>query len=124
MEIKARMAELKEELVTLRRDFHKQPELGFQEFRTQKVVKKYLQTLGIQTRKMAKTGVIGLLKGGKPGKTILLRADMDAIPVQEENDLPYRSVNDGVMHACGHDGHMAMLLVAAKVLSEYRKDIA
>ena len=73
---------------------------------------------------IAKTGVVGLLRGGAPGKTIALRADIDALPIQEENDVPYRSQNDGVMHACGHDVHITALLGAAMILSEMRDKIS
>lgn len=118
--IKNRVEELREEVVRLRRDFHMHPELGFQEYRTSGIVKEYLEACGIETKVMAKTGVVGLLRGGRPGPTVMLRADMDALPVHEESDASYRSRNEGVMHACGHDGHTAILLVAAKILSEYR----
>ena len=116
---------LETEIVETRRDIHKHPELSFQEFRTAELVSERLQGLGISVReKVGKTGVVGTLVGGKPGPTIALRADMDALPMQETSDVPYASVNDGVMHACGHDGHTAMLLGASKVLSEKREDIA
>ncbi len=122
--IEKKIESLKDELLTLRRDFHQHPELGFEEHRTAGIVADYLQDCGLKVQeKIAETGVVGLLRGNMPGKTILLRADMDALPVQEENDLCYRSINEGKMHACGHDGHMAMLLVAARVLSEYREEL-
>ena len=124
MEIKKRLMALTPELIALRRDFHAHPELGFQEFRTQATIKRYLGDLGMPVEDVAGTGVLGVLRGERTGKTILLRADMDALPIHEENDLPYRSVNAGVMHACGHDGHAAMLLVAAKVLWELKHRIA
>jgi amidohydrolase len=124
MQIKQRLLELEPELIALRRDFHAHPELGFEEFRTQAIVLRYLKDLGIPAEAVAGTGVMGLLRGSTPGKTILLRADMDALPIQEETDLPYRSVRDGVMHACGHDGHTAMLMVAARVLLEHRDRMA
>lgn len=115
--------ELNDELIALRRDIHMHPELGFQEYRTAKLVEDYLNTLGIETKRVAGTGVVGVIQGGKKGKTVLLRADMDALPVQEENNVPYKSVYDGVMHACGHDGHVAMLLVAAKVLMKHKDEL-
>jgi len=118
--IRQRIEALNQELIELRRDFHRHPELGFQEHRTAEVVETYLQKLGIETQRVSTTGVVGLLVGKKPGPVLMLRADMDALPVTEENDLPYKSNNAGVSHACGHDAHMAMLLVAAKVLSENR----
>lgn len=120
---KQRILELKDEIVRLRRDFHMHPELGFEEVRTNGVITKYLEACGIETQTMTKTGVVGLLRGGKPGPTVMLRADMDALPVTEETDLPYKSVNPGKMHACGHDGHMAMLLTAAKILSEEKENL-
>ena len=123
MGIKQRLLELGPELIALRRDFHAHPELGFEEVRTQAKVTEYLEDLGIPARAVAGTGVLGVLPGSRPGRTILLRADMDALPIQEENDIPYRSTRTGVMHACGHDGHTAMLLAAAKVLREHRDRI-
>jgi amidohydrolase len=99
------------------------PELGFEEVRTGKIITKYLEACGIETRTMTKTGVVGLLRGGKPGLTVMLRADMDGLPVAEETGLPFKSATPGKMHACGHDGHMAMLLVAAKILSEEKENL-
>jgi len=112
------------ELIALRRDFHQYPELGFKEYATQKKIIKYLDNVGVKTKKIANTGVVGALSGNRQGKTILLRSDMDALPVQEETNLEFQSKNSGIMHACGHDGHMAMLLVAAKVLAQLKDDIA
>ncbi len=123
MDIKNRIAKLKDEVIELRRDFHRHPELGFQEFRTAGKVEDYLKGLGIPVKRLANTGVVGLLEGESDGPILLMRADMDALPIQKENDIPYRSVNKGVMHACGHDAHTAMLLVAAKILLEYRSRI-
>jgi len=124
MDIKKKVKELNNELIRLRRDFHKHPELGFEEKRTAKIVADYLLDLGLEvTKNVAKTGVVGLLRGDKTGKTLMLRADMDALPITEQNDIRYKSVNKGVMHACGHDGHTAMLLVAAKILSQYKDKI-
>lgn len=123
MDIKKEIENLNHELINLRRDFHQYPELGFEEFRSQEVIIKYLEECGLNPQKMTKTGVVALLEGDKPGKTLLMRADMDALPVTEENDLPYKSKNEGIMHACAHDGHMAMLLVAAKILSKHKDKI-
>ncbi len=124
MEIKDEIMSLKNEVIRLRRDFHKHPELGFKEHRTSEIVENYLKNCGVEIKsKVAKTGVVGILKGKEPGKTIMLRADMDALPIQEMNDIPYKSVNKNIMHACGHDGHTAMLLVAAKVLSNHKDRI-
>mgnify|MGYP001447579929 CR=1 FL=1 len=110
--------------VAVRRDFHQYPELGFQEFRTSEIVAGELTSSGLEvSRNIGKTGVIGLLKGKNPGKTILLRFDMDALPIQEENSTDYVSKNSGVMHACGHDGHTAIGLTVAKIISQYRDQI-
>ena len=110
--------ELYEELVDLRRDFHTYPELGFQEFRTSEKVEAYLQALGLETSRVATTGVVATLSGDDDhGPVLLMRADMDALPVEEDTGLPFSSAHKGVMHACGHDGHMAMMLTAAKILS-------
>src|SRR5512146_527001 len=91
------------QLVEWRRDFHRQPELAFQEHRTASVVRGLLEGWGIEVKACGGTGLRGLLRGGRPGPTIALRADMDALPVTEENDHAYRSQNPGAMHACGHD---------------------
>lgn len=116
---------LKDELVQLRRTFHMYPEIEFELHRTSKLVADYLESIGLEVkRNIARTGVVALLKGNKPGKTIMLRADMDALPLQELNDVPYKSKIDGAMHSCGHDGHTAMLLVAAKVLASRKDRIA
>jgi amidohydrolase len=122
--IKKRIGELHQELLNLRRDFHRYPELGFEEHRTAGIVANYLQNLGLHTERMTKTGVVALLEGSTARPVLLLRADMDALPVEEENDVDYKSKNNGVMHACGHDAHMAMLLVAAKILTENKEDLA
>jgi amidohydrolase len=124
MEIKQHIENLTPEIIAMRRDFHQHPELGFQEFRTRDQVKHFLAKTGIPVKEMAKTGVVGLLKGDRPGRTILLRADMDALPVTEETGLAWQSAKNGVMHACGHDGHIAMLLGAARVLSELKSRIS
>jgi len=112
---------LTETVIRLRRDFHQHPELGFEEKRTSSVIAEYLKGLGLEVATgIAGTGVVGLLHGASPGKTVMLRADMDALPIQELNETDYRSVTPGVMHACGHDGHMAILLGTAKLLSSFR----
>jgi amidohydrolase len=108
-----------------RRDFHTHPELGFQEFRTAGIVAKELQELGIETSTgLGKTGVVGLIEGGRPGPTLLLRADMDALPIVEETGVDYASQNPGVMHACGHDAHTAILLTVARMLHAHREELA
>lgn len=116
---------INKDLIRWRRDFHQHPEIGFEEYRTSKIIISLLDDWGISVEEnLAKTGVVGLIKGtNSENKTIALRADMDALPMQEENDVPYKSKIDGKMHACGHDGHTAMLLGAAKVLSENREYI-
>ncbi len=119
--IKKRIAELNHELVALRRDFHAHPEIGFQEFRTASVIEDYLQSLGLRTTRIAGTGVVAVIQGQFEGPVFMLRADMDALPICEATDVDYCSCTEGVMHACGHDAHMAMLLVAAKILFENRE---
>jgi amidohydrolase len=114
---------LKKEIISLRRDFHQHPELGLEEYRTSEKVTAYLESCGLEVFRSNKTGVVGLLRCGQPGSTLLLRADMDALPISEENDIPYKSENTGVMHACGHDAHTAMLLVAAKILSGFKNQL-
>ena len=119
IKISAEVKALVPNLIALRRDLHQHPELGFQEIRTAGIVAERLGALGYTVRTgVGKTGVTGFLAGGKPGKTILVRADMDALPIQEETDVPWRSENPGVMHACGHDTHVAMALAAAEVLAK------
>lgn len=120
MDIKQEIQALEKDLIQLRREIHMHPELGLQEFQTSGLVEQYLKELGIHTKRVFNTGIVGIIEGKRPGKTILLRADLDALPVEEENDLPFKSQNKGVMHACGHDAHTAMLLVAAKILCAHR----
>ncbi|HQA59817.1 MAG: amidohydrolase [Tepidanaerobacter sp.] len=109
------------EAVKMRRDFHRHPELGFKEVRTAKVVADYLRALNLEvTEGVGKTGVVAVLSGDQAGKTVALRADMDALPIQEETGLDFASEIPGVMHACGHDGHTAMLLQVAKLLSSMK----
>jgi amidohydrolase len=116
---------LRSDIVGLRRHFHQHPELGLEEFETAKKVEEILRDLGLETRRLVKgAGVYGYLRGAKAGKTFALRADMDALPLQEEADVPYRSRTPGVMHGCGHDAHTAMLLGAAMILSEEAKHLA
>ncbi len=109
----------------MRRDFHIHPELGFNEIRTGGIVAKELEALGIEvTKGVGKTGVVGFLEGVKPGPTILLRFDMDALPITEETGTEYSSQNSGVMHACGHDGHTAIGLTVAKILNQRKNELA
>src|SRR5579875_3611882 len=112
-------------IVADRRDIHAHPELGYQERRTAALVAARLRDLGIEVRDgVGTTGVVGVIRGHSPGRTVLLRADMDALPIQEENEVPYASRTPGVMHACGHDAHTAILLGAARLLAERRAEIA
>ena len=124
MKIKQRVKACHPELIELYRDFHTSPELGFQEFRTQEKIIAYLSAIGLEPRKIAATGVVAELHGFRPGATVLLRSDIDALPVTEETGIPFASQNPGVMHACGHDGHMAMLMVATKILAAMREEIS
>ena len=119
------MAEqIKDETITLRRDFHRHPELGFEEIRTAKIVADTLTELDLDvTTGVGKTGVVGLLKGTKDSPVVLLRFDMDALPIQEENEIDYASEVPGKMHACGHDNHVAVGLSVAKVLAGMRESI-
>jgi amidohydrolase len=117
--------EVADEVVATRRDLHEHPELGFEEERTSALVADRLRALGLDvTTGIGKTGVVGVLRGAAPGKTIMLRADMDALPIDEENDVPYKSRTPVRMHACGHDGHVAMLLGAARVVTGRRAELA
>lgn len=121
MPIIARIGAFEDDLVAWRRDIHAHPELGFEESRTAALVAEKLASFGIEVhRGIGRTGVVGVLKTGASGRTIGLRADMDALPIQETNEFSYRSQSDGRMHACGHDGHTAMLLGAARYLAETR----
>lgn len=116
--------EIQEELVRIRRDIHSHPEIGFQETRTAALVSDYLKRLGIEVKEnLCVTGVVGTLRGKHPGKTILLRSDMDCLEMQEQNDVPYKSKFDGRMHACGHDAHTTWLLGAAKILAGMRDEL-
>lgn len=122
-DIKQEIHSLKEEAIRLRRHFHMHPELGFQEFKTSKIICQFLESLGLEIQILAQTGVVGLLRGSQPGPTLLLRADMDALPMEEAIAKPYKSVNKGIAHTCGHDAHVAMLLIAAKILSNHQNEI-
>src|SRR5438034_1558864 len=119
-------------MIAWRRDIHQHPELGNREFRTSALDAEHLKKLGYEVReKVAHTGVVAVLKGGKPGPVIALRADMDALPVTEEVDLPFaskvraswRGRETGVMHACGHDAHVAILMAAAEVFANLRSEL-
>ncbi len=114
-----------EKTVATRRDLHRIPETAFNEQKTSVFVAERLRSLGLEVRTgVAGTGVVGLLRGGNPGPTVMLRADMDALPMAEATGLPFASTHEGVMHACGHDGHMAMALGAAAVLASLREQLS
>lgn len=118
-----RMAqEIQDWVITNRRDIHMHPELSNKEFRTTKFIKNELEKMGIKTIDIGETGVVGIINGKKNGIAIGLRADIDALPVVENSGVPFSSINKGIMHACGHDTHAAMLLGAAKVLSELKDE--
>lgn len=119
-----RLESLYPELVGWRRDLHMHPELSFQEVNTPKKIAAYLQELGLEVRTgVGGRGVVGRLRGGKPGKTVAFRADFDALPIQDEKNVPYKSTFPGIMHACGHDIHTSSLLGVAKVLSEFKDEL-
>lgn len=124
--------EIEQKIIAWRRDFHEHPELGNHEVRTSEIIARHLQSLGLEVKTgIATTGVTGILKGGKPGPVVALRADMDGLPVTERTPVPFASTvkttyngqEVGVMHACGHDSHMAILMGVAEVLSSMKKDL-
>lgn len=120
----ADVREFEEDIITIRREIHANPELSFQEFATAKLVANRLKSIGIDVKTgVGGTGVVGLLKGALEGNVVALRADMDALPVREDVDVPFRSKKDGVMHACGHDTHVAMLLGAAMLLKKHSDEL-
>ena len=117
--IDGQIADIEEKTISWRHDFHKFPEVSNREFKTSEKIARHLESLGIEvTRNVGVNGVVGILEGKSKGKVVALRADMDALPITENNGLPYQSVNDGVMHACGHDGHMSILMATAEILSK------
>ncbi len=131
--IDSRAAAIEPAMIAWRRDIHQNPELGNREFRTAKVIAAHLEKVGIAVRAgVAHTGVVGVLEGGRPGGVVALRADMDGLPMTEEVDLPfaskaravYNGEETGVMHSCGHDGHVAILMAVAEVLASVRDRIA
>ena len=124
-DVKSLIEPYKEYVQLLRREFHEHPELSNREFETTKRIARELDVLGVEYEldTARNVGLVGIIKGDKPGKTIALRADIDALPVEERTNLPFKSKNEGVMHACGHDGHMAILLGAAKMLMENRDQL-
>ncbi|MFD2042763.1 M20 family metallopeptidase [Ornithinibacillus salinisoli] len=113
------------EMVEIRRYLHQYPELSFQEYKTAKYIADFYEKIGIPYRSnVGGNGVVATLKGGKPGKTIALRADFDGLPIQDEKEVAYKSKVDGVMHACGHDGHTATLLTLAKVMKNFQDELS
>ena len=130
--VREKTASIEGKLIAWRRDIHQHPELGDQETRTSGIVAEHLRSLGLEVRTgVARTGVVAVLKGAKPGPTVALRADMDALPVKEPKGLPFASVAKGrhlgkevdVMHACGHDAHTAILMATAEVLTSLRDQL-
>ncbi|HET8995939.1 MAG TPA: amidohydrolase, partial [Acetobacteraceae bacterium] len=123
--IRAIAERIEPQLIEIRRDIHAHPELGFEEVRTAGVVTRELTRLGIPHQTgIGKTGVVGLIEGGRPGPVLAIRADMDALPIQEETGLPFASQNAGLMHACGHDIHTTTLIGVAEVLKEIAPQLA
>ena len=124
-QIRPEIRNLQSELVAWRRRLHQKPELGFEEQLTAEFIQHKLQTWNIPYQaEIAKTGVVATIDSGSPGKVIAIRADMDALPVQEANEVPYKSQHEGKMHACGHDGHTAIALGTAYYLSQNRDRFA
>lgn len=122
-QIRAKASQYKNEFIAVRRHLHSHPELSYQEFNTSLFVQKQLTKYGITFEVMAKTGVVGLVKGKNPdSRVIALRADMDALPIEELNDIDFKSQSKGIMHACGHDVHTTCLLGAARILTELREE--
>ena len=125
-DLELEVKQLESLIISTRRDLHENPELTYMEKRTSKLVADRLRLLGIEVKTSigGTYGVLGMLRGKKDGKVVGLRADMDALPVTEEVDVPFKSKNSGIMHACGHDTHVAMLLGAAELLSKHRDELS
>ncbi|WP_018249250.1 M20 metallopeptidase family protein [Orenia marismortui] len=124
LKMKEEALKIKEEIIKIRRQIHSNPELGFEEWQTSKLVSAYLNSLGLEVQEgIAKTGVVGFLEGNNRNKVLAIRADMDALPIQEQNEFKYKSRNKGKMHACGHDAHTAMVLGVAKLLSKFKAEL-
>ncbi len=122
-DLKTQVESLTEQIIAWRRDFHRHPEIAFEEHRTSSVLRKFMEDLNIPVQAMAKTGLRGMLKGKPGGKTVALRADIDALPLKEEGDKEYISENPLATHACGHDGHMAILMGVIQLLTERRDSL-
>ncbi len=123
MDVKELSKKYKDYVISIRRELHMHPGLAFEEFEANKIITRELDKMGLTYKIMAKTGIVVDIKGKNPGKCVLLRADMDCLPVQETRDVEYKSRNDGKMHACGHDGHMSQLLGAIKILNNMKDEI-
>ena len=124
MNVRELSEKYKKEIIALRREFHQNPEISWNEIRTSRRIEEELKKIGIDVQRVANTGIVGTIKGKENSKVVALRADMDALPIQEaNNDIPYKSKNKGVMHACGHDSHISMLLIAAKILWELKDQL-
>ncbi|MGJ3240980.1 MAG: M20 metallopeptidase family protein [Anaerolineae bacterium] len=124
IDFKAEAEAYRQQLVAWRRDFHQHPELAYEEVRTAQVIATILTDLGLAVQTgLAQTGIVAILEGAQDGPTVLYRADMDALPIQEQTDHPFISVNAGKMHACGHDGHMAVALATASIMAQHRDQL-
>ncbi len=124
MELKQLVQSVENEVIELRRHLHQNPEVSGEEYETSKTIQQKLSEAGISYKTgYAKTGILGIIKGDKPGGTVALRADIDALPIQEENDIPYKSTIQNKMHACGHDAHTAMLIGTGKVLNQLKSEL-
>jgi amidohydrolase len=124
LNIKEESFKIKEEIIKVRREIHANPELGFEEWETARLVADYLRSLGLEVEEgIAKTGVVGFLEGKNRDKVIAIRADMDALPIKEQNECEYKSQTEGKMHACGHDSHTAMVLGVAKLLTKFKDQL-
>lgn len=123
MDINSEVKKIEDNIIEWRRELHKIPEYDFNLYKTSEFIKRKLDEFGVEYRTAAKTGIIATIYGKESGPTIGLRADMDALPIKEETDLPFKSTNEGYMHACGHDAHVAMLLGVAKILSENKGNL-
>lgn len=123
MDIEKRASQIFQELVEIRRDFHMHPELSENEYRTSNKISEYLASWGIEHERIAQTGITAIIRGKKDGKTVGARADIDALPLTEDNELEFKSINDGVMHACGHDVHTTIHLGVARILKEMEDEL-
>ncbi|HSH34850.1 amidohydrolase [Schnuerera sp.] len=121
--LESKVMEIKNWVINIRRDFHQNPELGLEEYRTRDKIIEYLNHMGIENKIVAETGVVGIIRGKNQGKTVALRADMDALPMDDKKDVSYKSKVEGKMHACGHDAHTAILLGTAKILNNMKERI-